>query len=240
MRRDARIAGESPLPAARVVGAVWLLYFATGIVGGLLGQGGIVPGNTAGALANILAHPTQYRAGVGVGLFANALYVVLTALLYGMFAPVNRSLSAMAAFLSLVGCIVQIVATMLQLAPIAILRDTALAGVFTTDQLRSVMAMCLKLYGQSYQISLVMFAMFEVVLGYLIYRSTFIPRAFGILFLVAGLSWMTYVWPPLGNAMRYFILPFGALAEFALPVWLVVKGLDVPAWRALEAHQSPA
>lgn len=228
MSRDATIAGDPLHLSARVVGAVWLLYFATGIVGGLLAQGGMVPGNTAGALANILAHQTQYRAGVAVGLFANGLYVLLTALLYGLFAPLNRSLSAMAAFLSLVGCIVQIVATMLQLAPIAILRDTVLAGVFTADQLRAVAVMCLKQYGQSYQISLVMFAMFEVVLGYLIYRSTFIPRVFGILFIVAGLSWMTYFWPPLGNTMRYFTLPFAGLAEFAFPIWLVVRGPNVP------------
>jgi hypothetical protein len=215
---------SSPRPAPRVVGSVWLLYFATGIVGGLLAQGGIIPGNSSAALANILAHQTQYRAGVAVGLFANALYVVLTALLYRLFAPVNRSLSLTAAFLSLVGCIVQIVATMLQLAPIALLRDTALAGVFTTDQVRAVALMCLKLHGQSYQISVVMFGMFEFVLGYLIYRSTLIPRAFGILFLVAGLTWMTYFWPPLTNAIRYFALPFAGLAEFALPLWLVIRG----------------
>ena len=240
MRRDATSAGDSTLPAARVIGAVWLLYFVTGIVSGLLTQGGIVPGNTAGALANILGHQTQYRAGIAVGLFANALYVVLTALLYALFATVNRGLSAMAAFLSLVGCTVQIVATMLQLAPLALLRDTALAGVFTAEQLRAVVAMCLKLYGRTFQISVVMFGMFEVVLGYLIYRSTFIPRVFGILFLVAGLGWITYFWPPLTNAIRYFALPFAGLAELALPIWLVAKRLNVPAWRELEAHQTPA
>ena len=224
---------DSPRPAARVVGAVWLLYVATGIVGGLLAQGGITPANTAAALTNILSHQTQYRAGVAVGLFANALYVVLTALLYGLFAPVNRSLSMTAAFLSLVGCVVQILATMLQLAPISFLRDTALATVFTTDQLRAAALVCLKLYGQTFQISVVMFAMFEVVLGYLIYRSTFSPRVFGILFLVAGLTWMTYFWPPLGNAISYVALPFAGLTELAFAIWLFVKGVDVPAWRGL-------
>jgi len=210
----------------RIIGAVWLLYFVTGSVAGYLAQGGIVPGNTAGALTNILAHPTQYRAGVAVGLFANALYVVLTALLYDLFAPVNRGLSLTAAFLSLVGCIVQIVATTLQLAPISLLRDSALAGVFTADGLRAAAVMCLKLYALSFQISVVMFAMFEVVLGYLIYKSSFIPRVFGILFLVAGLVWMTYLWPPLFNTFRYVALPFAGLTELAFAMWLVLRGAD--------------
>jgi Domain of unknown function (DUF4386) len=210
----------------RIIGAVWLLYFVTGIVGSLLAQGGIIAGNTAGALTNILAHPTQYRAGVAVGLFANALYVVLTALLYDLFAPVNRGLSLTAAFLSLVGCTVQIVATMLQLAPISLLRDSALAGVFTTDGLRAAALMSLKLWAQSFQISIVMFAMFEVVLGYLIYKSSFTPRAFGILLLLAGLVSMTYFWPPFFNTFRYVALPFAGLAEIPFPMWLFVRGVD--------------
>jgi hypothetical protein len=212
--------------APRIIGAVWLLYFVIGSVGGVLAQGGIVPGNTAGALGNILAHQTQYRAGVAVGLFANAVYVVLTALLYDLFAPVNRRLSLTAAFLSLVGCIVQIVATMLQLAPISLLRDSALAGVFTANELRAAALMCLKLNAQSFQISIPMFAMFEVALGYLIYKSPFIPRAFGVLLFVAGLVWMTYFWPPLFNTFRYVALPFAGLTELAFAIWLLVRGVD--------------
>jgi hypothetical protein len=232
--RDAR--ADSPHPSPRVIGAVWLLYFVTSIVGGLLYQGGLVPGNTAAAFSNLVGHQTQYRAGVQLGLFAHALYVVLTALLCGLFARVNLGLSVTAAFFSLVGCIVEIFATILQIAPVTFLRDTALGSVFTADQVKAAALMSLKLWGQTFQMSIPMFALFEVVLGYLIYRSAFVPRFFGVLLMVAGLTWAAYFWPPLLNSMRSVALPFAGLAEIAFPVWLVVKGIDVPAWRALEAQ----
>jgi hypothetical protein len=231
---------HSPHPSPRIIGAVWLLYFVTSIVGGLLCQGGLVPGNTAAAFSNIVGHQTQYRAGVQVGLFAHALYVVLTALLYGLFARVSVSLSLTAAFLSLVGCIVEIFAAILQIAPVTFLRDSALRDVFTPDQVKAAALMSLKLWGQTFQMSIPMFALFEVVLGYLIYRSTFVPRFFGVLLMVAGLTWAAYFWPPLLSSIRSVALPFAGLAEIAFPVWLAVKGIDVPAWRALEAQSSVA
>jgi len=235
--RDMR--SDSPSPSPRVIGAVWLLYFVTSIIGGLLYQGGLVPGNTAAAFSNIVGHQTQYRAGVAFGLFAHALYVALTALLCGLFARVNRGLSLAAAFFSLVGCVVEIFATILQIAPVTLLRDTALGSVFTADQVKAAALMSLKLWGQTFQMSIPMFALFEVVLGYLIYRSRFAPRFFGVFLMLAGLTWAAYFWPPLLNSVRSVALPFAGLAEISFPVWLVVKGIDVPAWRALEPR-SPA
>ena len=223
---------DSPRPSPRFIGAIWLLYFVTASVGGILSQGGLVPGNTAGAFANITGHLTQYRAGVQLGLFANAVYVALTALLCGLFARVNFGLSLTAAFFSLAGCLVQVFATLLQIAPVTFLQGGALGGAFTPDQVKAAALTSLKLWGQSYQMSIPMFALFELVLGYLILRSRFVPRVFGVLLMAAGLTWATYLWPPLLNSIRSVALPFAGLAEFALPVWLVVKGVDVPAWRA--------
>ena len=227
---------ESPYPSPRIIGAVWLLYFATSIVGGILYQGSLVPGNTAGAFSNIVVHPTQYRAGVQLGLFSHAMYVVITALLCGLFARVNLGLSLTAAFFSVVGCIVEIFAAILQIAPVTLLRDSALGGVFTAYQVKAVALMSLRLWGQSFQMSIPMFALFELVLGYLIYRSAFVPRFFGVLLMLAGLTWATYFWPPLLNSIRSVALPFAGIAEMILPVWLVVRGIDVAAWRALESQ----
>ena len=234
MRPDA-----SPRPSPRIIGAVWLLYFVTSMVGGLLFQGSLVPGNTAGAFANIVGHETQYRAGVQIGLFSHALYVVLTALVCGLFARVNFGISLTAAFLSLVGCIVEIFAAIFQIAPVAFLRASG-PQVFTADQVKAAALMSLTLWGRTFQMSIPMFALFELVLGYLIYRSTFVPRVFGVLLMAAGLTWALYFWPPLLNSVRGVALPFAGLAEIAFPVWLVVKGIDVPAWRAIAEQASGA
>jgi hypothetical protein len=214
-------------PSPRLIGAIWLLYFVTSIAGGLLYQGSLVPGDTAAAFSNLVGHPTQYRAGVQLGLFAHALYVVLTALLCGLFARVNLGLALTAAFFSLTGCIVEIFATILQSAPVSFIRDSVLGGVFSADQVKAVALTSLKLWGQSYQMSIPMFALFELVLGILVYRSRLVPRVFGVLLMAAGLIWALYFWPPLLTAIRGVALPFAGLAEIAFPVWLLVKGANL-------------
>jgi hypothetical protein len=221
----------SPHPTPRTIGLVWLLYFLTALFGALLTKGLVVSTDAVATATNLLAHQSQYRAGVAVGLFANALYVALTALLYGLFAPVNRSVSLTAAFFSLVGCTVQIVAGMLQLAPLPFLLDSNLESAFTAAQLRAAALISLKLYAQTFHISFVMFALFNVMLGSLIYRSTFVPRIFGVFFLLAGLGSLSFFWPPLATALWLFILPFSGFAEMGLTLWLLVKGVDVARWR---------
>jgi hypothetical protein len=159
-------------------------------------------------------------------------------LLYALFRPVNRSLSLLAAFFSLVGCTVQIFAAMLQLAPPALLADEQLASAYTVAQVQTAALVALKLYVQTFHISFVLFALFDLVIGYLIYNSTFLPRIIGVLWMIAGVGALTYLWPPLANSLRYVILPVAGIAELILMVWLFVKGVDLPKWREKAAAQA--
>jgi len=222
---------DSPSPSARTIGVVYLLYFLTAVAGALLMKGIVVPTDAVATAQNLLAHGTLYRSGWEVGLAGNALYIAVTALFYGLLAPVNRSLAAMMAFFSLVGCIVQIFGGMLQVAPLTILRDTQLAGAFTVVQLQSAAQLSFKLYPEVFNISLVLFALFDFFLGYLIYKSTYLPRFLGAWFMIAGAVGLLFLWPPLGTALRFVIIPIGGLAEVTLMFWLIVKGVDVSKWR---------
>jgi len=222
---------DSPSPSARTIGVVYLLYFLTAVFGALLMKGVVVPTDAVATAQNLLAHGSLYRSGWEVGLVANALYIAVTALFYGLLAPVNRSLAMMMAFFSLVGCIVQIFGGMLQVAPLTILGDTQMAGAFTVVQLQSAAQLSFKLYPEVFNISLVLFALFDFSLGYLIHKSTFLPRFIGVWFMIAGAIGLMFLWPPLGTALRFVIIPIGGLAEVALMFWLIVKGVDVSRWR---------
>jgi len=120
---------------------------------------------------------------------------------------------------------------MLQIAPITILGDNQLAGAFTVVQLRSAALVSFKLYPLVFHISLVLFALFDFLLGYLIYKSTFLPRFIGVWFMIAGVVGLIFLWPPLGTELRFVIIPVGGIAEIVLMLWLIVKGVDVPRWR---------
>jgi hypothetical protein len=78
---------------------------------------------------------------------------------------------------------------------------------------------------------LVFFGLQCLLVGYLIFRSTFLPRIFGALMAFAGLGWLTFLWPPLANYLSPYNLAPGMLGEGSLIVWLLVKGVNVQRWK---------
>lgn len=235
-----RILEDSPRPTPRTIAVVYLLYFLIAPFALFLTKGLIVLSDPVTTANNIIAHQSLYRAAISAGLIGNIVYLALTALFYGLFRPVNRSVSLFAAFSSLVGCTVQIFAAILQLAPPALLADTQLASAYTVAQLQTAAVLSLKLYVQTFHISFVLFSLFDFLIGYLIYKSTFLPRFIGVLWMIAGLVWLTYLWPPAASSIRYLVLPVGGLPELILMVWLFVKGVDVARWREKAGRAPPA
>ena len=223
-------ASSPPLP--RAIGVIWLLYFLTGILGTLLTRGIVVSTDAASTATNILAHANLYRAGFAVDLVANLIYVALTVLLFGLFRRVNPTLALLAAFFSLVGCTVQIMGELLRLAPTVVLANPQLSNAFGAHQVQAAALLSVILYKNVFQISFVLFACFELVTGFLILRSTFLPRWLGWWWIAGGIGGLTFLWSPLATSIWPLLLAAGA-GEFALPVWLLVKGVDKSKWQAL-------
>jgi hypothetical protein len=215
----------------RAIGVVYLLYFVTAFFGVFLTKGIVVAGDAAATATNILAHESLYRSGLAVDFIANALYIVLTAFLYILLEPVNRSVSLVAAFFGLVGCAVQMFGGLFRMAPLIILGNDHFLGAFTPEQLQAAALLFIRLHAQVFNVSLVCFALFDLLVGYLILRSTFLPRILGALLMCAGAGWLTFLWPPLATSLSSFIMPFGALAEILLMLWLLVKGVNTSGWQ---------
>jgi hypothetical protein len=231
--------GGWPRSGARAIGVVYLLYFFTAFLGVFLMKGLVVSGDAAATAHGILAHEARYRSGFAVGLLANVLYIALTALFYGLFAPVSRVLSLVAAFLGLAGGAVLIGGGLLQIAPLVLLEHGPFTSAFGVDQVQAAALLCLALYARVYGIALVPFALYDLLLGYLIVKSAFLPRTLGVLMMLAGVGWVTFLWPPLAAALSAWVLPFGALAEIALMLWLLARGVNESAWREKAQRRPP-
>ncbi|MFZ0803209.1 MAG: DUF4386 domain-containing protein [Terriglobales bacterium] len=226
-----RISEASPRPSARITGVVYLLYFLTAILGELFLKGIVVDGDATATATNLLAHQSLFQLGLATGLIATALYIAVTALFYGLFKPVNRSISLLAAFFGLVGCAITTLGSLFQLAPLVLLGGSQYLSVFNLQQLRALALMFLELNNQAANIYLVIFGFYDLLIGYLIFRSTFLPRILGVLMMVAGLGWLTFLSPPLANHLSPPILVLGFLAELLLMLWLLVKGVNVQRWQ---------
>ena len=220
-----------PSPGAREIGVVYLSYLLVGGAGLFLLRG-LVRGGDATATANsILAHESVYRAGLSLELVANALYITLAASFCALFMRVNRGVALLAAFFGLAGCIVQICGGVLEVAPLVLLKDRSLLHAVGAEPLSMASLLSLKLYSRTYDISFVLFAFFDLAIGYLIIHSRFLPRILGMLMCAGGVAGATYLWPPLAHPLSPYVLAVGGFAELALLLWLLVKGLDITRWR---------
>jgi hypothetical protein len=91
--------------------------------------------------------------------------------------------------------------------------------------------MFLELNTQANNICVVFFGVYCLLLGYLIFRSVFLPRILGVGMALAGLGWLTFLSPPLANHLSPYNLVLGFLAELSLMLWLLVMGVNVQRWK---------
>jgi uncharacterized protein DUF4386 len=229
-----RIAQVSPRSRARITGVVYLLFFLTAILGAVIAPGISGLGGTssdAAATANsILAHQAAFRFGWALGLISTACYVALMALFYQLFRPVSRGLSLLAVFFGLVGCALTAFGSLFQLAPLVVLGGSPYLNVFTEKQLQTLALMFLNLNVQLGDIAVVFFAVFQIAIGYLIFKSTFLPRILGGLIALAGLGWLIFLSPPLANSLLTYLEVLGVLGEVPLMLWLLVMGVNGQRW----------
>jgi hypothetical protein len=99
------------------------------------------------------------------------------------------------------------------------------------EQLRALALMFLELNNQAANIYLVLFGFYDLLIGYLIVRSAFLPRILGVPMALAGLGWLAFLSPPLANHLTPYVLVLGFLAELALCLWLLVMGVNLQRWQ---------
>jgi hypothetical protein len=80
-------------------------------------------------------------------------------------------------------------------------------------------------------IGMVFHAFYCILIGYLIFRSTFLPRILGALMAFAGLCWLAFLSPPLANYLSPYNLAFGLLGEASVCLWLLVMGVNAQRWK---------
>ena len=78
---------------------------------------------------------------------------------------------------------------------------------------------------------LVFFGLHCLLVGYLIFGSTFLPRILGVLMMLAGVGWLTFLSPALAGSLSPYNLAPGMIGEGLLILWLLVMGVNVQRWK---------
>jgi hypothetical protein len=228
-----RITEASPRLKARIAGVFYLLTILTRMLVEISVRNRLVVSDDAAATAsNLLAHEPLWRWGFAGDMIAFASYIALTALLYELFKPVNRSISLVAAFFGLAASVVQAMSSLFHLAPLVLLGGAPYLRVFTVEQLQALALVFLKLRAAAYHnIGLVLFGSYCLLVGILILKSTFLPRILGVLMALAGLSYALFLSPPLVRSLQPYILVFPGVGQISLCLWLLVVGVNAQRWK---------
>ncbi len=229
---DERIAEASPRFKARITGVFYLLTILTGIFAqGYVSGRLVVDGDAAATATNILSHKSLFQLGFTVYLIEMACQVAMTALFYGLLKPAGKSVSLVAAFLSLTGCVIKTVSRLFYIAPLFVLGGAHYLSVFSPEQLQALALLFLRVNDQGAVIALVFFGFYALLAGYLIIRSTFLPRILGVLGIFGGVGWLSFLYPPLAYRLFPYILVLGLLGAGAKIVWLLVFGVNEQRWK---------
>lgn len=188
----------------------------------------LISGNIEQTSQNIVAHGRLFGAAVLCYLITLILDVVIAWALYILLVPVNRALSLLTAWFRLIYTTIALFALLNLTTVFRLLTIPDYVAAFGAGPLHAQVLLLLNSYRYDWSMSLIIFGIHLGLLGYLIYRSGYIPKILGILFVLDGLGWLItplkpYLYP---NASFGFFFPF-SFVELLLPLWLVIKGWKI-------------
>lgn len=189
----------------------------------------LVPENIEQTVRNIVSHQQLFFVGILCHFITLLLDVVIAWALYVLLAPVNRALSLLAAWLRLVYAVVYFVGLQALITVLYLVSTPYNQTVFGDRQLYAQVQVLIGSFHHS--INLSVFGLHLLLLGYLVYRSGYIPKILGLVLALVGASWMAYTLVPYvfpGASLGF--LPFMGIGELLFPLWLVIWGwrIQVP------------
>src|SRR5574341_2655308 len=232
-----RTAGPSPLTRARVAGILYLIanLFAPFTLLYLPSRF-IVRGDAAVTASNIMASESLFRFGIVLNLFTFIGQIFLVLALYQLLSVVNRNMASLMVIFSLLAVPIAMLNELTQLAVIQFLNKADYLKVFQNDQLQALAYLFLRLHSQGLNIAQIFWGLWLFPMGYLVFKSGFLPRILGILLMIACFG---YVIQSFAAFLGYnlSIIFFTGWGELFLLLWLLIKGVNVEQWekRALES-----
>jgi len=221
----------SPKRLARVTGVFYLITIVAAIIAqGLIAERLVNYTDASVTALNIVAHADLFRFGWTMYMIEMVSQTVMTMLFYELLKPVSRIGSLIAAVLGVVGCGIKALSRLFYIAPALVLGGAHYLNTFSAEQLHSIALLFYNVNEMGAAIAVVFFGFSTLITGWLMIRSTYLPRILGWFALVGGIGWLAFLWPPLGYRLNLYIAAVGILGSLATIVWLIVFGVNEARW----------
>ena len=219
---------------ARAAGVLYLIIITAGIFAEFFVRQSLkVPGDAAATAGNIMAAEGLFRLGISADLIMIIADVALALVFYELFKPVSKSLSLMAAFFRLAQAAVLGINLLNLLFVLQILSGAEFLAVLGEDQLNALAMLFLDAHAVGYSLGLIFFGLNLLILGYLVWKSGYLPRILGILLIAASLGYLIDTFAKVllpdyaAYEMLFTLVVFmpAFISELALALWLLFKGV---------------
>ena len=197
---------------ARIGGALYLINIVCGA---------FAIGYVGAAASDVHAHELLFRLGIAAHVVVTATNIGLALVFYELFRVVDRRVTLLVVFFTLVATAIE-------------------AGAIVTQ----LSSLSFAVAGPAYDVSAVFFGGYALAIAYLIYRSTFMPRAIGVLMAIDGAAYIfnsfaTFISPDFARHLVPYIQLPTLLGEGSLTLWLLIAGINNMAWQRLNMEARP-
>jgi hypothetical protein len=234
-------AEQSMRRASLTAGIGTLLMIPLAVFGNFVAvQGLLTQGDAEKTARDILASEGTFRLGIVSLFLVIVLDVVVAWALFRVFSPVSRAVSMLAAWFRIVFAGVFLVAVSELVGVLRLLGDQPYLAVFDPRQLHALALLRINAFTDIWNAGLILFSLSLFTLGYLAYRSGFMPRILGVLLVVAGLGYLT---DSLGSVLfqgySATVAAFTFPGELLLGLWLLFRARHIAASTSARASRAP-
>ena len=178
-----------------------------------------------------MASELLFRFGFVGGLITQTLQILLVLVLFKLLKPVSRNIAWLMVIFSLVGIPIAMLNLLNQFAALLLLSGADYLTVFDAGQLHALVMLFLELQSHGVSIAAIFWGLWLLPLGYLVFKSGYIPGILGILLIIGGFGYLI-------DFATFFLIPsfgveisqFTFIGELLLPLWLLIKGVNAERW----------
>ncbi len=217
---------------ARMAGFLYLMYMVTTMIAQASRTKLIVYGDALATTRNILASEGLFRIGFISDALAGVLFLLTAWALYVLLKPVNKNIALLFLVLNLGGVAVQCLNMLNLFSAVLLLNGADFLKVFQADQLQALAMIFLNLHKNGFMIAQIFFGAWVFPLGYLVFKSGYLPRFLGIVLMIECFGWIMYPFQfflfPGYVVITYLSSAVGFIGEFSLMLWLLIMGAKDP------------
>jgi Domain of unknown function (DUF4386) len=227
-----RMVGALPLRVARMAGLLYLVGSVAGVFGILYGPSLVVPGDAAATTRNILASESLFRLSIVSALLDQIIFIFVVLALYQLLKVVNRSMASLMVIFMLLSIPIAMLDELNNVAVLFLLSGAGSLNAFTAEQLHALVPVFLYLHALGLDIGFLVGALWFFPMGYLVFKSGFLPRILAILLIMNGLAYVI-------DSFSALLLPglsvsavmFTGWVEVVFALWLLIRGVNVERWQ---------